>query len=194
MSSRSQRHQRERSHTRVGASRIGFSGSPRRRQGSSLRFDPACGGAHGLDERLGRATGGQLRDARGARLRIKPFLFKEKFHVRHIDHAQHRSDDQSAYAPLPRLHHDCTCRTDAPSTLSLYAGPLPAMSWNSSWTRCPSTVRGHARRRASSSSTVRNSLGSAPVRTTAHRLAPADPSSSASPRCSTGSGNGFKSQ
>ena len=36
--------------------------------------------------------------------------FKENHHVRHIDHAKHRSDDRSADAPLPRVRHDCACR------------------------------------------------------------------------------------
>ncbi len=34
----------------------------------------------------------------------------ENVHVRHIGHAQHRSDDRSADAPLLRLHHDYACR------------------------------------------------------------------------------------
>ena len=55
---------RQRASHRSRPSRSRFSGSPRPRQGSPLRFDPAGGGAHGLDWALGRAMFRLLRDGR----------------------------------------------------------------------------------------------------------------------------------
>ena len=114
-----------RSQLRAGHHVSGFSGSPRRRQGSSLRFDPLRG-ADGLDERLGRATGGQLRDARqvlpgGKR---NAMVRKEQRHVRHID----TPSIEVTIGRQTRLYHafvtTAPATLDAPSTVTLYAGPL----------------------------------------------------------------------
>ena len=183
--------------SRVRASRIGFSGSPRRRQGSSLRFDPPARGC-GLDERLGRASEGNYvmpgRFCPAAKA-IESVCFKENHHVRHIDHAQHRSDDRSADAPLPRVHHDCACRprrtVDAHALRRSAQGRRGLCRGH----RRARRDQGSARRRGSSSSTPRNSGGSARA-AARERIDSRRPirSWSASTPCSSGSGSDCRSR
>ena len=137
---------------------------------------PARG--YGLDERLGRAPeGNYVMPGRfcPAANRIAFGLLKEKPHVRHIDHAQHRSDDRSADAPLPRLHHDCACRTRRPIHAHALRRPAQGRRRLRGGPRALDATKPATPSRLVLIDTAELGWQRARCRSRAHRLTPADP-------------------
>ncbi len=96
----------------VGASRLAFSGSPRRRQGSSRRFDPASGGATALtSDAVEPSEGNYVMPRDSARLRRTPIGCSRRFSMSDTSITPSIQVTIGRQTRLPRLHHYGPCRT-----------------------------------------------------------------------------------